>query len=384
MSKKIIYTLSVNVLLASAFTLSLTNQSIAETSIEACQSLPKAMQSNIASWKSISAKGTSLISQIDKLASNVNGILKIEADLKSMDKQLGDAKKVFDTFIPVVTPISSVKNVFKLASNVFGNIRTNAVLPAKDVATKIATESGVRELQKQLDENVKPKIQKTIDIANRNVTEVTTKLNLVNSSCKKLAAASCVMNQPLDQISKATETAASLVNNATSVQSLYLGNESRVNDGLVKANNALAFSGDLSKQIKDIKNPISEIAGSVGKVGSLMDKKIKIKVATYNESFKLKDAFKKVGSIIKDIKKIPGVKDAENLVSKPIEAVMNEVTKPIEKALKPLEKGIKVPSVSTSSLDVGNIPDFNPEGPNGLPSLADLTPALLPLLNACK
>ena len=71
-------------------------------------------------------------------------------------------------------------------------------------------------------------------------------------------------------------------------------------------------------------------------------------------------------------------------MSKPIEAVMNEVTKPIEKALKPLEKGIKVPSVSTSSLDVGNIPDFNPEGPNGLPSLADLTPALLPLLNACK
>jgi len=371
-------------LTVSALSLMLVSQSNAQTSIEACQTLPKAMESNISSWKNISAKGNSIIDQIDKLASNVNGILKIEADLKRMDKQLGDAKKLFDTFVPIVTPVSSVKNVFKLASDTFGNIRTKGVSPAKDTATKIATQSGIRELQKQLDQNVKPKIQTTIDIANKNAAEVTAKLNSVNSSCKKLAATSCVLNQSFEQISNATKAASSLVNKATSAQNFYLGNESRLNDGLVKANNALAFSGDLSKQIGDIKKPISDIAGSVNKVGSLLDKKITIKVASFKKSFKLKDAFKKVGKIVKDIKKIPGVKNVEKQVNKPIEAVMNEVTKPISTALKPLKKGLKVPSVSLSSLDVGKLPDVNPDGPNGLPNLASLDPVLRSLMNACK
>ena len=100
-------------LTVSALSLMLVSQSNAQTSIEACQTLPKAMESNISSWKNISAKGNSIIDQIDKLASNVNGILKIEADLKRMDKQLGDAKKLFDTFVPIVTPVSSVKKRFQ-------------------------------------------------------------------------------------------------------------------------------------------------------------------------------------------------------------------------------------------------------------------------------
>lgn len=360
------------------------NTANAQTSVQVCQALANVMEDNIASWKNISSKGDSIIMQIDKLSSNVNGILKIEADLKKMDTQLNDAKKLFDTFIPVVTAVSSVKNVFKLASDTFGTIRTRGVLPAKLAATRIARQSGVMELQEQLDKNVKPKIQKTIDIANKNTADVTEKLNTVRAACNKIATASCVLDLPLDQIFSVTKTALSLVNQTTGLQNIYLGNESRVNDGLAKANNALAFSGPISKQIADIKTPISDIAGSVNKVGDLLDKKIKIKIATFNESFKLKDAFKKVGRIVKTIKKIPGVKNVEKQVNKPIEAVMDEVTKPITSALKPLTKGLNVPSVDMGSLTIANIPDFTPEGPNGLPSLAALDPVLEPFLNACK
>ena len=116
----------------------------AQNPIEACQTTPSSMTSNIQSWNDIAANGKSIIEQIDELASNVNGILKIEADLKKMDGDLKNSKKVFDMFIPVVTPVSSVKNVFKLASNTLGTIRSNGVSPAKDTATKIATESGIR------------------------------------------------------------------------------------------------------------------------------------------------------------------------------------------------------------------------------------------------
>ncbi len=370
--------------LAAAFlTIVFAHTANAKTSIQICQSLPAAMEDNIASWKNISIKGHSIIKQIDQLASNVNGILKIEADLKNMDRQLNDAIKLFDTFIPVVTPVSSVKNVFKLASDTFATIRTRGVLPAKDAATRIATLSGVRELQKQLDQNVKPKIQKTINIANTNVADVTQKLNTVRVACNKIADANCLLDRPLDQVSSLTNTALSLVIQATRLQNAYLGNESRVNDGLAKANSALSFSVSLSKQIGDIKKPISDIAGSVNKVGGLMDKKIRIKIATFDESFKLKDAFKKVGSIVNTIKKIPGVKDVEKQVNKPIEAVMNEVTKPITSALKPLEKGLNVPSANMDSFKIP-LPDFTPEGPNGVSNLAGLDPVLEPLLKACK
>jgi hypothetical protein len=91
-----------------------------------------------------------------------------------------------------------------------------------------------------------------------------------------------------------------------------------------------------------------------------------------------------VDSIVKTIKKIPGVKDIEKQVNKPIEAVMDEVTKPITSALKPLTKGLTVPSVNMGSLNITNIPDFTPEGPNGVPTLAGLDPVLEPLLTVCK
>lgn len=372
------------VLLAQALSVMIIGQSNAQTSLEACKTLPKAMEANIASWKNIATKGQSIISEIDKLASNVNGVLRIEADLESMDKQLGDAKRLFDTFIPIVTPVTSIKNIFQLASSTLGNLRSKGVLPAKNIATKIATQSGIREFQRQLDQNVKPLISKTIDKANENAADVTTKLNLVISSCRIIGTASCVMNQSMSQLSDATNGGASAVNKVTSAQDLYFSRETKVNDGLKTANSALAFSGGLSSKIRRIKKPISDIAGSINKVGGLLEQKVRIKIATYDESFKLKDALKKVDQIINTVKKIPGVKDVEKLVNKPIEAVMDQVTKPVEAALKPLANAIEVPAVKLANLNVSNTPDFNPDGPSGLPNLVAIDAQLQPLLNACK
>ena len=352
----------------------------AQNPIEACQTTPSSMTSNIQSWNDIAANGKSIIEQIDELASNVNGILKIEADLKKMDGDLKNSKKVFDMFIPVVTPVSSVKNVFKLASNTLGTIRSNGVSPAKDTATKIATESGIRELQRQLDENVKPQIQETIRIAEQNAAELTEKLSLLETTCSVIAAASCAVNQPLDEISNATKPAPSVVNSATTAQNEYLNLGQQLNSSLKKANNTLAFTDDFSKQIKDIQGPLKDITGGVNKLGGIMEQKIKIKAGPFNESFKLKTAFKEAGKIVKKLKKIPGVKQAENIVNEPIEAVMNEVTKPIEKSLKPLTKGLKLPSVDFNALNIGSVPNFDP---NGLPNPADITSPLQPLLTAC-
>ena len=70
--------------------------------IKACQTMPTTLQKNIDSWNDIASDGDKIISGIDKLASNVNGIIKIESDLKKMDGEVRSAKSVFDTFIPIV------------------------------------------------------------------------------------------------------------------------------------------------------------------------------------------------------------------------------------------------------------------------------------------
>jgi hypothetical protein len=67
----------------------------AQNPIEACQTTPSSMTSNIQSWNDIAANGKSIIEQIDELASNVNGILKIEADLKKNGWRFEEFQKSF-------------------------------------------------------------------------------------------------------------------------------------------------------------------------------------------------------------------------------------------------------------------------------------------------
>lgn len=359
--------------------------SAANASIAICQSLPSSLNENIESWQDISQKGSSIISEIDKLASNVNGILKMEDDLKSIDKQLLDAKKIFDTFIPIVGSVSSIKNVFTTASNTLGTISSKGVAPSKAVVTNIATQSGVRATQEELDQQVKPKLRNMVDFADDQIARLNEKLESINSACQTLAAASCVTGQSLDQISELSEPAVLLLNNATSKQQVYFEMEVSVNNALVKTNKALDFSNDLSKEISQIKKPISDIVGSVNKVGDIMNKKINIKISTFKEKFTVKQAFNKVGDIIKTVQKLPGVKDVAKKVNKPIEEVMDEVTKPINIALKPLTKGLKVPSFNQNDFSMGSLPDFSPPGPQGFgDSLADLDSLMLPLLNSCQ
>lgn len=352
----------------------------ASENIDACQSMPGVLEANIKSWNNIAEVGGAIIGEIDKLASNVNGIVRIEADLKKMDTDVNGAKKVFDTLIPVVTPVASIKNVFKVASDTFGTIRSKAVLPAKDAATKIATESGIKEAQVQLDKKVKAQIKTAITLAKQNSADVSQLLKSLNDSCAAISTVSCVLKQPIEKISKATKKSPSIVQGVTSVQSAFLKEETGLNSALVKANNSLSFTGKLSNQINDIKKPIKDITGALNKVGGIMEKKINIKIGPVKESFKLKDGFKKVDKIVKKVKKIPGMKQAEKAVNKPIEAVMDVVTKPITNALKPLKKGLSVPKVDMASLDIGSIPNFDVKK---LPNVSDIERSVDPILIAC-
>lgn len=358
------------------------NISKASENIDACQSMPGVLEANIKSWNDIAEVGGAIIGEIDKLASNVNGVVRIEADLNKMDRDVNGAKKVFDTLIPVVTPVASIKNVFKAASNTFGTIRSKAVLPAKDSATKIATKSGIKEAQGQLDKKVKAQIKKAITLAKQNSSDVSKLLKSLNDSCASIGTSSCELREPINKISKATKKTPSIVQGATSVQGAFLKEETGLNSALVKANNSLSFTGKLSKQINGMKKPIKDITGALNKVGGIMEKKIKINIGPVKEKFKLKDGFKKVGKIVKKIKKkVPGVKQVEKLVNKPIEAVMDEVTKPITKALKPLKKGLSVPKVDMASLDIGSIPNFDLKK---LPNFSDIEESVDPILSACK
>lgn len=349
--------------------------------IKACQTMPTTLQKNIDSWNDIASDGDKIISEIDKLASNVNGIIKIESDLKKVDGDVRSAKSVFDTFIPIVTPVSSVKNVFKLASSTFGSIRSKGVIPAKNAVTKIVTETGIKKAQDQLDKKIKPQIQKAINLARQNAGEIEKLLATTKSACQKAYMKSCVFSQPIETISEATKNIPRIVETATSEQNNFIIDELRINSALVKANKTLAFSQNFAKEINKIKKPIKDITGAVNQVDKILNKKIQIKISSFKESFKLKTAFKKVGSIVKKVKKIPGVKNVSSLVNKPIQKAMDVVTKPIDAALKPLKRGLKVPSVDFGSLNLGSLPDFNS---NRLPSITEFSKGMSPILEACK
>ena len=150
---------------------------------------------------------------------------------------------------------------------------------------------------------------------------------------------------------------------------------------MVKANKTLSFSQNFAKEINKIKKPIKDITGAVNQVDKILNKKIKIKIKSFKESFKLKTAFKEVGSIVKKVKKIPGVKNVSSLVNKPIQKAMDVVTKPIDAALKPLKRGLNVPNVDFGSLNLGSLPDFNS---NRLPRITEFSKGMSPILEACK
>ena len=355
---------------------------------QACQSAPSAVASNIKSWNDIAANGESIIEQTEKLASNVNGIVKIEEELTQMDKDLISSKRVFDLFTPLVSTVASIKNLFKLGSSTFNTLRTKGIVPAKDFSTTVSTKSGLKKAQEQLEENVTDNMEEGVKIAEQNSVELTEKLSQLETTCAVIRAASCAANLSLDELnelSRATQPALLAINLATSAQTEYLNAGQKLNSSLKKANDALVFTVDFSKQIKEINGPIKDITGTVNGLGKIMDKKITIHielpiVADFKESFKLKDAFKAVGSIIKTISNIPGVGDVIKEVNKPIEAAMSEVTKPVTTLLKPLTKGIKVPSVDLKAISIGEIPKFEPKG---LPNPADIISPLQSLLTAC-
>ena len=356
---------------------------------QACQSAPSAIASNIKSWDDIATNGESVIEQIEKLASNVNGIVKIEEELTKMDKDLVSTKKVFDLFTPLVSTVASVKNLFKLGSSTFNTLRTKGIVPAKDFSTTVSTKSGLKEAQKQLEENVTDNMEEGVKIAEQNSAELTEKLSQLETTCAVIRAASCAANLSLDELNElslATQPALLAVNSATSAQSEYLSVGQKLDSSLKQANKALVFTADFSKQIKEINGPIKDITGTVNDLGKIMDKKIKIEVELpfpipdIEESFKLKDAFKEIGKIIKTISNIPGLKELIKEVNKPIEAAMSEVTKPVTTLLKPLTKGIKVPSVDLKAINIGEIPNLEPKG---LPNPAAIISPLQSLLTKC-
>ena len=326
--------------------------------IDACSKLPTPVQSNINAWNDIALQGNNIINNIDNLASNVNAILKVDADLKKMESDLTAATKTFGTLIPVVSPVASVKNVFTLANDTFGELNNKGVKPSHNITDQIATKSGIKALQSKLDKEVKPQIQKIVDQASKNATELTAQLSKFKSACSALANFNQSCTVPTAQINQLNTSSTRIVADLTSAQNDFVALEKKVNSNLKDVQSAIDFSQDMEKAVATLKSPVDAIAGSVGKVGDLLSKKIKIKVATFNKSFTLKSAFKEVNSIIKTIKKIPGVKNVERAVNKPITAVMDEVTKPMEQAIKPLQKGLKPPSFSLSSFST-KIGSFN-------------------------
>lgn len=328
--------------------------------IEACSSVPPPIQSNINAWKEIASQGESIINNIDKLASNVNGILKVNDDLKKMSSDLSSAAKTFNTLIPVVTPVASIKNVFSTSEKILNSINTNGVKPAFNITDQISTKTGIKELQNKLDKEVKPEIQNIVNQAKKNAADLNSQLSMFNSACNTLTAvnSACIISVPQDKINQLNSSSSKIIFDLTSTQNNFVSLEKKVNSNLSDLNKVINFSDDLQKATNDIKSPVTNIAGNVSKVGQLLEKKIKIKIATYDESFTLKHAFNEVNNIVKTIKKIPGVKNVESQVNKPITEVMDEVTKPIEQALKPLEKGLKTPSFDLSSFST-KINSFN-------------------------
>ena len=266
--------------------------------IDACSKLPTPVQSNINAWNDIASQGKTIIANIDNLASNVNGILKVDSDLKKMESDLDNANKTFRILIPIVSPVSSVKNVFNLANDTFNNLNSKGVKPSHNITDQVANKSGIRALQSKLDKEVKPQIQKIVDQASKNATELTAQLSKFKSACSALANFNQSCTVPTAKINQLNTSSTRIVADLTSAQNDFVTLEKKVNRNLRDVQSAIDFSSSVQKAVDVLKSPVNAIAGNIGKTNGLLTKKIKIKVATFNKSFTLKSAFKEVNSII--------------------------------------------------------------------------------------
>jgi prefoldin subunit 5 len=308
---------------------------------------------------------------ISTFESYITDLTDVNANIKTAQINIKKGLDVLNTIVPLTKEVKPVNTILTIPQKTL-KLVNDGLTPAAKTIDDLINNSGLKTLQNELDQKVKPTIAKIVNDGKSFTANVKSANIGIETICNQIQA--CV-NYPngyggypainpsayqakIIQQNEAVKLLTTPVNDISQAAQDITLVLKVIDDIIVKVNTKLAFIKSYTQRVKSLDSTLNNIVNPLDQVDNVFNQKITISILTFNESFTVRQAFNDVASIIDTINKIPFVSDVENVVESPIQVAMNVVTEPLQKAEAQLEKdtdfNLSGVSLSISSDDLNS------------------------------